>query len=707
MNTFTRAAKAVILAIILACFASTAGGQMPPGGNELLTNATQIRQLTEAQAAKAVPVHIQGVMLSYAGAPPLEPGEKPFTRRAIVIADSTACIYVLGPSTNFANLQAGDLMDIEGVTDPGQFAPFVIAKSGGRIGTAPIPEPIIVNYQQLITGGLDAQWIEVSGIVRSYEFNDHNITNGPWHAELAVEGNKVTVTFDQPRPPLIEPDTEIKVKCLCFYRFTSQRQALRPTLAANRDCPITIIKSPAAIPFETKPNPISSILQFSAANVSGHRVHVRGVVTFHQQNQTLWIRDSTGVATIQTRQDEPLEPGDEVDVLGFPEYGSGLTVLDDAIFKKIKSSIPPAPWPLSTLNAAYEHDQDLVSVDALLTDVQPVLGGKMLTLLDNEKTISAVLKTTNNAWRTPDSWKPGSMVHVVGICSVVRDESDYTLAGIWHPQSFQILLRSPEDLTIVKPPNWWTPNHWALVLGSVSVILLVVTGLVVWSAKKNLREEAQGRATAEAEFAAILSERNRMAREIHDTLAQGLTAISVQLRLAKKETKSTPGPLTQHLETAQELVRSSLDEARNSIWNMRSHVLENGNLADALSGILEQMTDGKTVKANFEVHGDARRLAPMIENNILRVGQEAITNAAKHSKANLIRVRMDFKGKELQLTVSDDGTGFETTKPKASTGGFGLVGMRERVSELKGQLDIQSVLGQGTTINLQVPLMDR
>jgi signal transduction histidine kinase len=159
------------------------------------------------------------------------------------------------------------------------------------------------------------------------------------------------------------------------------------------------------------------------------------------------------------------------------------------------------------------------------------------------------------------------------------------------------------------------------------------------------------------------------------------------------------------IDSAQQLVRSSLDEARNSIWNMRSQVLENGDLASALQGILKQMVEGSEMKAAFEVTGKARRLVPALESNALRVGQEAITNAAKHAQAKNISVRLDYSEKIFRLTVSDDGRGFDPASPPPSEGGFGLVGMRERAAKLKGELKITSTPGRGTEVSFNLPLV--
>jgi signal transduction histidine kinase len=196
-----------------------------------------------------------------------------------------------------------------------------------------------------------------------------------------------------------------------------------------------------------------------------------------------------------------------------------------------------------------------------------------------------------------------------------------------------------------------------------------------------------------------------MAREIHDTLAQGLVATSVQLQLAKKHIADPATPLGRHLDTAQQLVRGSLEEARGSIWNMRSQILENSSLDQALEGILRQLTDGTEIQVRFAVTGHARRLAPAIENNLLRIGQEAIGNAVKHAHAKNISVALDFKSDEAGLTIRDDGNGFDPAHlPLGSH--FGMIGQRERTAQMGGRLEVNSSPGQGTGVEVRIPIYD-
>ena len=137
---------------------------------------------------------------------------------------------------------------------------------------------------------------------------------------------------------------------------------------------------------------------------------------------------------------------------------------------------------------------------------------------------------------------------------------------------------------------------------------------------------------------------------------------------------------------------------------MRSQILETDDLAGALKGILYQMADGSEVKCDFQTIGRARRLAPVLENNILRIGQEAISNAVRHANAKSISVSLLFGEKSFHFNVRDDGVGFDPTKPTPGEGGFGLVGMRERAAHIKGQLEIRSSSGQGTELTLRIPV---
>jgi signal transduction histidine kinase len=588
------------------------------------------------------------------------------------------------------------------VTDPGQFAPIVKVSRVRKIGSAAAPAATTATLEELLSGGLDAQWVKVSGVVRSVDSRGQG-SSGPWRMELALGGGKVSVVATETRPAEGLVDAKVRVQATCLYQFTQGRKVLRPILFVPPNVPIEIIE-PAPADADAPLRPAGSLLEFSPENTSGHRVHVRGVVTHQEPGTIVWIRDESGGLRVQTRQAGQLHAGDEIDVLGFPKYGSYTPTLEDAVFVKRGSTNPPGATELASLTNAFDHPGDLISLVATLTESERTPDGWLFMFQREGSSVKAFLKTPAGS-PLINHWEPSSVLRVSGICSVVVDEVEPVTSGVWRPETFHLLLRATSDIALVKAPPWWTTKRkiWGLLI--VTSGSLMVTAAVMLLTRRRLREQMHRRAMAEAEFAAILSERNRVAREIHDTLAQGLAATSVHLRLARKNVDGSPEePLAHHLDLAQQLVRDSLEEARNSIWNMRSQVLETDDLAGALKGILHQMADGTNVKCHFETVGAARRLAPVLENNILRVGQEAISNALRHANGQSISVHLVFGQKHFRLDVKDDGRGFDLAKPPPGNGGFGLVGMRERAAHINGHLNIKSESGRGTELTLEVPL---
>jgi len=669
---------------------SAAGDETNPPVPSLLTNVAQVRHLSPTQLAAALPVKLLGVVVT--GADP--------AGRALILADETGGVYLLASDNQLSSFRRGDFLEVDGMSDPGQFAPIVKVTKARKAGTGKLPPPRDVTYQDLITGALDAQWVEITGVVRRRVDPPANSTL--WRLYLAADGGVVSIRGALPLAADVKEDAVVRVQAVCLYQFNLRRQLLTPVLQVTPESPISVVTPAPADPFSAPVRPATSLLQFAPDTPSSHRIHVRGIVTYAPPGELAWIRDRSSGLRVQVAKEENLQPGDEVNVLGFLAYGTFVPTLEDAILRKTGSVHPPQPVALTNAASALDHEDDLVELDARLTEVQPILDELAFTFEDDGTVFKGTLKLGKNE-KSNSRWEPGSKVRVTGICTVSHDETR-PVAGVWQPQSFQVLLRWPADLTVLDPPPWWTSKHISYVMGTAAAGLLLITGIVTFLARRRLNEQAHRRAMAEAEFAAILTERNRLAREIHDTLAQGLAATSVQLRLAKKLSASNPESLHHHLDAAQQLVGESLEEARNSIWNMRSQVLETGDLVSALNGILKQMATGSELQTVCQVIGQPRRLSPVIENNLLRVGQEAITNATRHARAKQIKVTLDFGEKHFRLIVHDNGRGFDPSLPPPSNAGFGLVGMRERAKELKGALQITSAPDYGTAVSLNVPL---
>jgi signal transduction histidine kinase/ligand-binding sensor domain-containing protein len=206
----------------------------------------------------------------------------------------------------------------------------------------------------------------------------------------------------------------------------------------------------------------------------------------------------------------------------------------------------------------------------------------------------------------------------------------------------------------------------------------------------------------EAQFKAVLAERNRIAREIHDTLAQGFVAVSVQLELIGRMLSTSTESAREQLKVANALVQNSLSEARHSIWELRSQRSEDEDLAARLSKMAKQATSTTAVKVDFQVVGAYRPLAAEVENELLRIAQEAITNIVRHADAKQIKIGLNFDAKKLRMTIADDGCGFtRQANSSGPDGHFGLKGMEERAEQIGAELIIKSAPGQGTQVSVE------
>ena len=205
-----------------------------------------------------------------------------------------------------------------------------------------------------------------------------------------------------------------------------------------------------------------------------------------------------------------------------------------------------------------------------------------------------------------------------------------------------------------------------------------------------------------AEHGAV-EERNRLAREIHDTLAQGLTAISLQLESA--DVLLDAGSVERARSFVQQallLTRANLEEARRSVLDLRAAPLEDRTLAEALEALLERTNDELGIKTHFDCVGASVPLPARVEAGVYRIAQEAITNALRHAEANSISIRLTVTAEKLELCIEDNGLGFDPSNLPA--GHFGLIGLNERAKLLNGTLAIHSSPGEGTEIEVVIPV---
>ena len=666
---------------VMALGASGVGSSMqlslPPKPLPTLTKAAQVRRLSPEQASLGYPVRVRGVITMDAPAP------------QFIVQDATAGIFVEGSvSPKFSHL-LGQFVEIEGVTDPGKFAPVIRETKLRVLGKGTLPKPQLFSFSELENGQQDSQWAEVRGIVRSAAVDRSSWQEPTLAMRVASERGefnvRVPVAHEQDFSSWV--DNEVLIEGVCGSLYNSNRQLTGILFYVPR---LSFIKLEAP----AREVPLSDLLRFAPADGTPHRVRVRGAVGYQQQGNALFLQSQGKGLRVLTQQSTLLDIGDLVDVLGFPAMGESAPILEDAVFHRRGHEKPPEPLKLNLDLPWEQFDGAVVTTDAKLLNRQSQPDGLLLMLQHGDVFFDATIPAGASAERLL-SIPRNSEVRVIGIC-LVRN------GGLWQtPQSFRLLLRVSQDVVVLKTPSWWNLSHALWLLGMTGAVLMAVMGWVIVLGRR--LQEQMAIIRQKLRSGAVLEERNRIAREFHDTLEQELAAITMQLDLATDCFQKAPRVAQQALETARDMSRHSMVEARCSVWDLRCRLLQDGDLVSALAQIVEPLVPREQTKLDFKIQGSPVRLPGQIEMNLLRIGQEAAANAVKHGRAGEVSIELRYAAASVSLTVKDNGQGFAAGQ-SSPTGHFGLLDMRERAQAMGTHLRIESEPGHGTRITVEVPV---
>lgn len=642
---------------------------------QVLTSAEQVRRLSPEQAGGGVRVRIRGVVTNAVPEPDF------------FVQDKTAGIYVEGNTSTPYVHHVGDVVELEGFTGPGKFAPVIKEVQTRVLGKGILPEAKTYTFAELADGQLDSQWVQVRGTVTSASI-DRVSWPEPVLALRVVSGAgefsaRVPLDHEQDFSYLV--DSEVLIEGVCGSRYTSQRQLSGILFYVPE---LSYIKVQSAAPEV----PFSALLRFSPGSGTRHRVRVHGVVAYQQLGSALFLRSGKDGLRVLTQQETILQAGDEVDVLGFPEMGESAPVLADAVFHRVGHSPPPEAIPLVLDSPWEQYDGALVSIDATLLDRHTQPGEIRMLLQAREFAFEATLASSQPG--TLSSIPLNSDLKIVGIC-LVRS------GGLWAvPQSFHMLVRSANDVAVLRTPSWWNFRHTAWLLGlTVGMLLLVLVWVAVLSKRwRNQIDVFRQR----LQRSAVLEERNRIAREIHDTIEQELAGITMQLDLAADCFQQAPEVAREAVDTARQMSRHSMLEARRSVWDLRCHLLEQGDLVSAMAQTLRPLVPQERVHVEIAVRGEPSRLLASVEMSLLRIAQEAVSNAVHHGQAQNISVELRYDAERVGLRITDDGCGFNADR--TPPGHFGLLDMKERSQAMGSFLHIDSAPGNGTVVEVEVPI---
>jgi signal transduction histidine kinase len=536
--------------------------------------------------------------------------------------------------------------------------------------------------------------VEVCGIVRSLTPTETN----NFQMDISVEGNRLRiclmdfVTKDCSR--LI--DSTVRVRGVLGSNRNSRRQIVAPLLwATGRN--LFIEERAAEDPFATPIRSVSSLLRFVPEAAPSHRVRIRGTVTHQDRGKSVFVRDGMQGLWLQTRETAPLKPGDMIEAVGFEGMGKYSPILQDVIYRKTGESAAPRPVFISEEQALKgDHDADLVTMEGQLLDSYQG-GDDRIFVVESERGIfGAHLSRADERSRLPIP-RNGCRVKLTGICLV--DEVLENVDKV-KPTLFRILLRSADDIVVIQKPPWWTLSRLLWALAALGLLTLASSG---WVISLHRRVQLQTAIIAKKiQREAVLEERHRVAREIHDTLAQTYSGLGFQIESIASQLKHDSA-ISKRLDIAKQMVRHGQEEFRRSLANLRAQELEHGGLPEALGELGRQMTAGSGVAFDLAIHGMTRGLAEAIESNLLRIAQECITNALRHARARSISAELHFEPAYVQLRISDDGAGFDSSKlERLGDGHFGWRGIRERAEQIQADVNLTSQPGLGTTVFVTV-----
>ena len=661
-------------------------------GEELRT-AAAVRGLTVEQAQQQRRVHLRGVVTFF--------DENLYSR---FLQDDTAGIY-LEYSTNTPPLVPGQVIEIDGTSSPGEYAPVLVPGQVRVTGQAALPVPKPVTYEQLASGKEDSQFVEITGVVRSVQLQE---ASQHYLIEIATGGGRLSVYVRHLPVTRAEEllDSTVRVSGVCSTEFNHQRQLFAIRLMVPRPEDFAVELPAPQYPFAIAARPIGSLLQFAPQEAYGHPVKVTGAVIYFEPGVRIFLQEGENGVEVQTKELDPLKLGDRIEALGFVSRGEYTPILQDAIYRKISSGQPVPPSRV-TLDEVLKGKQDcrLIQITAKLLDRALHGSERYLILQDGDFIFHAYLKQAEGM----DAFaglENGSRVSVTGVCMI--DPGEWQAGEGWRARSFQVEMRSAADIVVLQASPWWTLKKLLWIAGGLGLVALAALGWIavlrrqVAERTRQLETQIQERQRAER-WREIEQERARVAHDLHDDLGAGLTEVNMLSSLVKSPTTSGEEKnryLDDLTETARRMV-TSLDEI---VWAVNPRNDTIASLASYFGSYAQRLLDLASVACGLDVAEDLPEhpLDPKFRQEIFFAFKEALTNIVRHAQATQVWLRISVRENLLLVELADNGQGFSLSDRK--TGDDGLANMKERLKSLGGDCRITSEIQKGTIVRFQAPL---
>lgn len=659
----------------------------------LLTTAAQVQRLNREEAGHGYPVRIRGVV--------------PFVSAnyaSLVVQDSTRAIfatyYPMGWKSDLP--KAGEYWEIEGTSNPADFSPIVQIKRAIRLGEGRLPEPIRPTWDQLLNGSLDAQYVELQGIVTAVRNSRLTLLTAAdkINVTLAFNGATPQADFSNERLRSME-NALVRIRGCLFAEWDSATHRVRMNRGIRVGNATVTVDAPAPLhPFDAPKKTAAELMFFDAQASALQRVRVAGQV-IHQGDGTWYMMDGTNGVRFRPKASVAFAPGDLVEVVGFPELGGASPMVREAVVRKTGAAVLPPPRALLRNDLIQEEsDSTLVRVEGSLLNVRELRTEQVLELQSGLRTFVARMQPKAGSFR---SLEPGSRLELTGV---------YAGQGASRPEgreinTFELLLNTPADARVLARPSWWTLKRLLAVIG---ILVGVLALAAVWISllhrqveKRTAQLQHQIRERERAEQArAIEEERTRIARDLHDDLGSSLTEISML---------ATPGPgsairtdeVSARLERIAGKSRCMISALDELVWavNPRNDTLP--SLCKYLASYTEEFLSSLNVMGRVQTPHSLpdRPIAAEVRHSLLLAVKEVLNNAVRHGRATEVLFRLTFLEEGLEILIKDNGRGFDSG---ANHSGNGLRNIRERMRHLNGRCEIDSAPATGTTISLRLPI---
>jgi PAS domain S-box-containing protein len=415
---------------------------------------------TEAQ--RAFPARLKGVVtFSFSG-------------QSFFVQDESAGIYI-GSKTEGPLLKPGDLVLVEGVSDPGDYAPIVRSTRIEVLGHTNLPAARPASFQDLASGQEDSQWVEVSGLVRAVSTD----SSGVQVLDLVSGGGRLTAFLSASVQSNLSAfvDRQVRVQGVCGSWFNRQRQLFGFRLLVPRVENIVVEETGLTNAQGQPPQAIGDLLRFSPRGAQGHRVKVRGTVVLQQRGRALVVQDDQHGLYVQTRQHGTLLPGDQVELLGFPATGDYTPILQDAAWRKIGPGPEPPAIPVRADEAlAGLYDCRLVSIEGELLNVS-FNGRETVLVMESDNRVFSAQLDPAGADVSLLTLRPQSRLRLTGVCRIQVGE-EWRATPEWRAEAFRLLLRNTRDVKILGLPTWWTLPR---LLWAVGILTAIGAGSLIWA----------------------------------------------------------------------------------------------------------------------------------------------------------------------------------------------------------------------------------